>query len=171
MPQNVMFSGLLRASTLAIVGSMFAIAPASAHVTKSDHDHTVVEVAQDGRIFSEEERRIIADVFDLATGKAQTENDDVGNGKDKNGKAGKGAKGKGNNGVGNNGLPPGIAMKLERGGQLPPGIAKRDLPADVQARLPKRNDGTIRQVVGDDVVLIEKGTEIILDVIRNVVRN
>ena len=62
-------------------------------------------------------------------------------------------------------------MKLERGGQLPPGIAKRDLPADVQARLPKRNDGTIRQVVGDDVVLIEKGTEIILDVIRNVVRN
>ena len=62
-------------------------------------------------------------------------------------------------------------MKLERGGTLPPGIAKRDLPGNVVAKLPKRSDGAIRQIVGDDVVLIERGTDIILDVIRDVAGN
>ncbi|MCC9622733.1 hypothetical protein LPB41_13625 [Thalassospira sp. MA62] len=62
-------------------------------------------------------------------------------------------------------------MNLERGKPLPPGIAKRDLPPDLLARLPARTDGTLRQIVGNDVVLIEKGTEIILDVIRDVVKN
>ena len=62
-------------------------------------------------------------------------------------------------------------MKLERGGSLPPGIAKRDLPADLRARLPNRTDDAIRQIVGNDVVLIQKGTELILDVISDVVRN
>lgn len=171
MPEKLIFSHVFRASTLAIVGNFMWMVPVSAHPVSSIHEHGFVEVAQGGGIFSDEERRIITDVFDLATGNNQTANEDAGKGKGKGGKTGKDAKGKGNNGVGNNGLPPGIAMKLERGGRLPPGIAKRDLPADLQSRLPNRTDGTIRQVVGNDVVLIEKGTEIILDVIRDVVRN
>ncbi|HAY48434.1 MAG TPA: hypothetical protein DCY62_05660, partial [Thalassospira sp.] len=79
--------------------------------------------------------------------------------------------GKGDKGKGNKGLPPGIAMKLERGGTLPPGIAKRDLPANLASKLPNRTDGAVRQIIGDDVVLIERGTNLILDIIRDVARN
>ncbi|NIY74486.1 hypothetical protein HED22_02400 [Thalassospira sp. HF15] len=138
--------------------------PAQSHPSDQEHEHNIVELAQGGGIFSEEERRIIRDVLDVATGQSESD-------KDKNSKAKNGKGNKGNKGKGNKGLPPGIAMKLERGGTLPPGIAKRDLPDNLISRLPARTDGALRQIVGDDVVLIEKGTEIILDVIRDVARN
>ena len=51
------------------------------------------------------------------------------------------------------------------------GYVERDLPADLRARLPNRTDDAIRQIVGNDVILIQKGTELILDVISDVVRN
>ena len=130
--------------------------PVQSHPSHQDHEHNVVELAQGGGIFSDEERRIIRDVLDVASGQSDQDGD---------------KKNKGNKGKGNKGLPPGIAMKLERGGTLPPGIAKRDLPDNLISRLPTRTDGALRQIVGDDVVLIEKGTEIILDVIRDVVQN
>lgn len=72
------------------------------------------------------------------------------------------------------GLPPGLAKKdslppgLAKRAALPPGLAKRDLPADLEKRLPRRST-TERVIVDDDVILIEKGTEIVLDVIRDVV--
>ncbi|MBP3126375.1 hypothetical protein [Thalassospira sp. ER-Se-21-Dark] len=137
-----------------LVGASLALTtPVQSHPANQEHDHTVVELAQGGGIFSDEERRIIRDVLDIATGQTDQDSD------------------KKNKGKGNKGLPPGIAMKLERGGTLPPGIAKRDLPDNLISRLPARTDGALRQIVGDDVVLIEKGTEIILDVIRDVARN
>ncbi|OAZ10607.1 hypothetical protein TH4_10345 [Thalassospira tepidiphila MCCC 1A03514] len=140
-----------------LVGASLALtAPVQSHPANQEHDHTVVELAQGGGIFSDEERRIIHDVLDIATGQTDQDSD---------------KKNKGNKGKGNKGLPPGIAMKLERGGTLPPGIAKRDLPDNLISRLPARTDGALRQIVGDDVVLIEKGTEIILDVIRDVAGN
>lgn len=139
--------------------------PVQSHPAQSTHDHIVVEVAQSGGIFSDEERRIIRDVLDVATGQTDDKSDRDGN------KKNKAKNGKDNKSKGNKGLPPGIAMKLERGGTLPPGIAKRDLPDDLISRLPARTDGALRQIVGDDVVLIEKGTEIILDVIRDVAGN
>lgn len=141
---------LLAGSTLLAVMVLTATAAASKPAAAP-----VYEIAQSGG-FSQEERRIIYDVLDAV---------DRNIGDDEN--RGKGGKNKGN---GKDGLPPGIAMNLERGGTLPPGIAKRDLPADLQSRLPYRSDA-IRQIVGNDVVLIEKGTDIILDVIRDVVRN
>ena len=141
---------LLAGSTLLAVMVLTATAAASKPAAAP-----VYEIAQSGG-FSQEERRIIYDVLDAV---------DRNIGDDEN--RGKGGKNKGN---GKGGLPSGIAMKLERGGTLPPGIAKRDLPADLQSRLPYRSDA-IRQIVGDDVVLIEKGSDIILDVIRDVVRN
>jgi hypothetical protein len=139
--------------------------PVHSHPLHQSHEHNIVELAQGGGIFSDEERRIIRDVLDVATGQSNQDDDKEheNNNKNKNNK--------GNKGKGNKGLPPGIAMKLERGGTVPPGIAKRDLPDDLVSRLPARTDGALRQIVGDDVVLIEKGTEIILDVIRDVVGN
>ncbi|WP_430475322.1 hypothetical protein ACQ0MK_06395 [Thalassospira lucentensis] len=160
MPEKMTFYQIVLGAGLAVGSSSIALIPAMAHGIDHNHDHVLVEIAQGGGIFSEEERRIIKEVLDVAD--VITGNDDSGNNGGKDGKGGKGS---------NKGLPPGIAMKLERGGSLPPGIAKRDLPSDLQARLPGRTDNAIRQIVGDDVVLIERGTDIILDIMRGVVRN
>lgn len=68
-------------------------------------------------------------------------------------------------------LPPGLAKQLAEKGRLPPGIAKRDLPADLAAKLPARPDDQEVTIVDGDVVLVDKATGIILDVIRDVVTN
>lgn len=66
-------------------------------------------------------------------------------------------------------LPPGIQKRLARGKPLPPGIAKRYLPQDLEARLPARS-GVIRQVVGHDVLLVATATNIVLDILFDVIR-
>lgn len=65
-------------------------------------------------------------------------------------------------------LPPGIAKNLARGKPLPPGIAKKYLPGDLTARLPRLDDRYLRVVVGRDVLLIEAGSGLILDVLKSV---
>lgn len=67
-------------------------------------------------------------------------------------------------------LPPGLDRQLTERGTLPPGLAKRDLPADLAGRLPRRGGKTERVIVDDDIVLIDKATERVLDVIGDVVR-
>ena len=143
---------------LAMTAILLPVSMAQSHTAAGLHQHEPVEIAQGGGVFSDAERQIIREVLDIATG----DDSDRNNGS----KGGKGDKGKGNKG-----LPPGIAMKLERGGTLPPGIAKRDLPANLASKLPNRTDGAVRQIIGDDVVLIERGTNLILDIIRDVARN
>ena len=64
-------------------------------------------------------------------------------------------------------LPPGIKKKLARGGTLPPGIAKTRMPDSVLSRLPRR-DGQEILFIDKDVYLIQKSTELILDVLENV---
>ena len=69
-------------------------------------------------------------------------------------------------------LPPGLAKK----DQLPPGLAKRDklprglkrdpLPADLQAKLPAARPGTERILIGDDLLLIDKKTSVVLDILK-----
>jgi hypothetical protein len=49
-------------------------------------------------------------------------------------------------------------------------LAKRDLPDDLESRLPRRTS-TERVIIDDDVILIEKGTEIVLGIIRDVVKD
>jgi len=67
-------------------------------------------------------------------------------------------------------LPPGLQKQLDTKGRLPPGLAKRNLPDDLAAKLPKRSDQHDVVVVEDDVVLIDKATGVILDVLKDVVR-
>lgn len=67
-------------------------------------------------------------------------------------------------------LPPGLAKQLERNGRLPPGLEKRELPAGLKARLPRRSDDLERVIVDNDIVLIEKGTRLILDVLKDVLQ-
>jgi hypothetical protein len=64
------------------------------------------------------------------------------------------------------GLPPGIAKNVGRGKPLPPGIAKK-LPPGVLAQLP-RHQGYEYARVGQDVVLIDATTKIVVDVIERI---
>ena len=66
-------------------------------------------------------------------------------------------------------LPPGLAKQLERNGTLPPGLAKRDLPEDLEAKLPDPVVGLERTIVDNAVVLVEKTTGRIVDILKNVV--
>lgn len=65
-------------------------------------------------------------------------------------------------------LPPGIAKNVARGKPLPPGIAKR-LPDDLQLRL-RPPPGHVYGVVGSDVVLLNAATNIVVEVLRGVLR-
>lgn len=70
------------------------------------------------------------------------------------------------------GLPPGLAKKdhlppgLAKRDTLPPGLAKKALPSDLERRLSRLGKGRERAVVGDDIVLIETATGVILDILK-----
>ncbi len=74
------------------------------------------------------------------------------------------------NNVATSSLPPGIAKNLARGKPMPPGIAKRDLPNGLTSQLPIR-DGWNRFLVGNDVLLVDKQTGTIADVIKDIMSN
>jgi len=68
-------------------------------------------------------------------------------------------------------LPPGLQKKLERDGQLPPGLQKRlePLPSDLSHRLPRLPEHWERVIVERDIVLIDRRSNRILDIIENVI--
>ncbi len=65
-------------------------------------------------------------------------------------------------------LPPGIAKNLARGKPLPPGIAKQVLPAALQSTLPPAADGYERIIVAGKILLVAIATQVIVDVITDV---
>lgn len=75
----------------------------------------------------------------------------------------------------NKGLPPGLA---KRGGNLPPGLAKRDrlppglegepLPHDLERRLSRLPSSYVRIRVGQDIVLMNGKTRVMVDVVYGV---
>jgi hypothetical protein len=78
-------------------------------------------------------------------------------------------------GGGGGGLPPGLAKRdqlppgLAKRDQLPPGLAKRALPDDLSRRLGAPRAGTERVIVGNDVLLVQAATGLVLDILYNVV--
>ena len=70
---------------------------------------------------------------------------------------------------GNRQLPPGIAKNLGRGKPLPPGIAKQALPNDLLSRLPPVPVGYERTIVDSKVLLVEVATQIIHDILTDIV--
>lgn len=74
------------------------------------------------------------------------------------------------NGKGKNkGLPPGIAKNLARGKALPPGIAKQQLPDGLVHALPAPPRGYERVMIDGKVLLVEIATQIIHDVLTDIV--
>lgn len=124
--------------------------------------------------FKEAERRIIKEYYDHVPGAKRSEDDDD---KDKSGKKDK-KKDKGTSGKGRgNGLPPGLAKRdqlppglAKRGNQLPSGLMKGDLPPDLEAKLGNLPNNVERIIVDNDVILVQKGTDLILDVLEGVLR-
>ena len=66
-------------------------------------------------------------------------------------------------------LPPGIRRNLERGKPLPPGIAKKMAPPELASRVQLR-EGYALVEVGLDVFLVEVATNIVHDVLMDVIR-
>lgn len=67
-------------------------------------------------------------------------------------------------------LPPGLQKQYDKNGRLPPGLAKRNLPDDLRNKLPRRADNQDVVEVGNDVVLIDRATGVILDTILDVLK-
>jgi len=64
-------------------------------------------------------------------------------------------------------LPPGLQRQLQRNGQLPPGLQRQlqPLPAALEQLLPGLSPGLKRGVIGDNLVLIEETSQMVLDII------
>jgi Ni/Co efflux regulator RcnB len=65
-------------------------------------------------------------------------------------------------------IPPGIAAQIQQGKRLPEGVG-RALPSGLNALLPQRT-GVQSLLVGDDVVLVDAVSQVIVDVLRGVAR-
>ena len=75
----------------------------------------------------------------------------------------------GKNGKGNKSLPPGIAKNLQRGKALPPGIAKQALPGRLVGLLPPPPRGFERVEIDGKVLLVEIATQVIHDVLEDLI--
>ena len=127
-------------------------------------DTDMVEAVLDKAIeggFSELEKQIIEKYFKKTSNKTST-TDNKKSKKSKNKKLPPGLAKKEK-------LPPGLAKQLERNGTLPPGLAKRDLPGDLSTELPEPVEGLERAIVDNAIVLVEKATGRIVDIMKDVI--
>lgn len=136
----------MRKFTLMAVMTM-AIGTAGWAIANSAASAQSIEVS-----FSLKDRQVITNFFASSSG-----------GGEQGGK-GKGKKKK-KKGVGNQGIPPGLAKK---GGALPPGIAKRQLPNNLLSQLPPPPQGYERVIVDKDILLVHIATQVVHDVLEHV---
>jgi Ni/Co efflux regulator RcnB len=147
-------SSTLKSSAAALLLALACLYAAPGQAAQND----VTDV-----IFETVEKRLIREYFASQDSRGQS----------KSGKQ-QGRKGKKNK-HGKKGLPPGLAKRgslppgLAKRQQLPPGLAKRNLPNALNAILPNAAAGTERIIVGRDVVLIQKATGVVLDILLDVV--
>ncbi len=125
-----------------------------------------------GVVFKEIEKRLIKEYFGgPAAERPRDDGGDKGKGKDKDQAKGKDKSKQMPAGLARRDqLPPGLQKQLERNGTLPPGLAKRQLPADLKGLLPPPPKGRERIIVDNDVLLIEMATGLILDIIEDVIK-
>jgi len=144
---------------------LFAALPATAQTSSGQIPDTV---------FGAEEKKIISDYLKKKLGlpdtanKSTSDKDDDASQPKGRGKANKN-KNKGKNK--NKQMPPGLAKRKElppglaKRHTLPPGLQVRELPADLARKLPEPEKGLERIIADGSVVLIEKATGRILDII------
>lgn len=121
------------------------------------------------RVFSEAERAVIEEFY-LKDAEAKAKHKKDGHKKAKHGKGGKGREGLPPGLAKKDRLPPGLQKQLQKNGTLPPGLARNELPLALQNKLYPPKPGTKRLLVGRDIVLIDTKTDLILDIVYDVVR-
>ncbi len=69
-------------------------------------------------------------------------------------------------------LPPGLEKQLVRRGTLPPGIQKRlqPVPVDLERRLPPPPPGCAHVLVGGQIVLLNRQTNVVVDLVQFEIR-
>ena len=69
-------------------------------------------------------------------------------------------------------LPPGLQKHLERDGTLPPGLQKRltPFPDDLERGLPRLPSIYRRGTIGVDVVILDRRTQRIVDIVHDILR-
>jgi len=67
-------------------------------------------------------------------------------------------------------LPAGLERQLKKNESLPPGLEKRlhSFPLELESLLPGVPEGVIRVVIGVDILLLDKTSNTILDIVREV---
>jgi hypothetical protein len=67
-------------------------------------------------------------------------------------------------------LPTGLERQLKKNGSLPPGLEKRlhSFPLELERLLPELPTGVVRVVIGVDIVLLDKTSNTILDIVREI---
>ncbi len=116
-------------------------------------------------VFSDSEKRIIADYF-RKEGRSGLDEESANRSKDGRRRPGQESLKNLPVGLGNRDvLPPGIA----KGGSLPSGMARRNMPSALASQLPPAASGTERVIIGDDVILVRRGNNVILDILRGAV--
>ena len=69
-------------------------------------------------------------------------------------------------------LPPGLEKQLQRNGTLPPGLQKKlqPCPVEITRQLPPLPVEYQRSVIGASIVIFNKNTNIVIDVMHDVIR-
>ncbi len=143
-------SSILKNSVAALLFTLACLYAAPGQAARIDVTDVVFEAA---------EKHLIREYFASQAGQGQTKSDKKHRGKGKKNKHGK------------KGLPPGLAKRgglppgLAKRQRLPPGLARRGLPNGLNAILPTAAAGTERFIVGNNVVLIQKATGVVLDIL------
>ena len=64
-------------------------------------------------------------------------------------------------------LPPGLQKQLQRNGRLPPGLERDPLPYRLESKLSRLPENYLRVRIGNDIVLMNGRTNVIVDIIYN----
>lgn len=151
---------VLRASVFTLMMALFAL-PNITMAKEIDVADKTADI-----VFSTLEKRLIAEFYaNITSQSGSVRNEDSAGNKNKKAKK----EGKGHKNGKSKGLPPGLQKQLERNGTLPPGLAKRSLPQGLGDQLPDRDFEFERIIVDNDVLLIQRSTNLIFDIIKDVV--